>query len=663
MHASTSRKAPKRKASQRSNKRARRSKVADESSKDTPAIILLMPLDVLVEILQQLPPDGLYHMALLNKSFRQLLLSPGFDWLWRISFQNDAHMPPRPSGVSYYGWSHILFSNGICHCCGGGTPAKFMFTFRKRVCGRCAPKQYYSGRQDVIRMPDRFVSILGFSESSPLVSSFLPTVLNHISSTRFGGELCEKKAVSDFFAELGKRCDAAGIGSNKEEQFVQFENLVREKSETLVEHMKHVEICNNWQKNLRTERINQRTNSIKARFLALGYTEREWERSGLKKHEKVKTDAPLTDNGWKRVRRVLLPFMETGREEVRRDEAYYRRLERSKTVEELCAEVLMRVPPMELSHMPTQEGGYRNVPCIDGFLDTDVPMDEVWCADVRKVFETMVDNVRREVSVHKERIAGLIPTSFLDATTPSDPEHLLTLAVSVFERPRDDDRNSSFPMFPKAYWGLEALEDTPLYRKPEDSPTIVFSARATAMVRALLTRLGLPETTTTEELDVSTSRFACQSCLTTREHSIALGRPTAMPTVYALTWRETVNHILEKHWKEENIDISRVVVGDELAGVLEREVAHSTPPYRWSRPRCWSCCHCVAIDRVPHSMWMLKSDAVGHAKLKHGVTKPVENVDFFFNRSVPRSRDDKRYRSPVHPHEDAEEWLDWTGPV
>ena len=74
-----------------------------------------MPLDVLEEIFCTLDPASLVNTSRTTKSFRQLLLSPGYAHVWREAFARDrSGIPPPPDGMQARSWALLLFGGKTC---------------------------------------------------------------------------------------------------------------------------------------------------------------------------------------------------------------------------------------------------------------------------------------------------------------------------------------------------------------------------------------------------------------------------------------------------------------------------------------------------------------------------------------------------------------------
>ncbi|KAI0315510.1 hypothetical protein OF83DRAFT_350435 [Amylostereum chailletii] len=630
-------------ASPSPTKRAKGNEVVDNLSVDSikktgkSRDLSLMSLDVLMEIFDIPDPWDLYHLSLVNKRFHQFFSSPASNGVWRSAFERCSDSeepwltpPPRPSGISYLGWSHIIFSRGICNCCGGPTSSRYIFEFRKRVCHKCAGARYSSIVWSVIEVPTRFKCV---SDRLPPPTEFLPTIENPTTYEWLGTVVCEKIALKRFFVELEERCDAAGITDGDVNRLNdEVAGLVSRKRAALNEQQEHLKLCNAWETAYRQFLVDQRIFRVRERFFALGFARIDvpkW----IFYHESVHTEEHLTDDEWDSILPELLPSVERRREERLHVQWCNRFNQRCAVVSDLCVEVLRRkVSPMEMSFMPNKHS--LKIWRVEELLSMDVPSDDVWCTSVTKALETMVEDVRKTVSSQTERIAGLLPPLDRGPSSESSSDmsstSSLALALSVFENPYLNCYS------PRAFFGIEAIvQESAAYffSEPNVPQKIKFSARGRMIVHALLDLLGLSETTTTQHMDnLATTRFACELCL-----------KTPGTAVHALKWREMVNHVLQNHAKEENVDFIRAVVEDELARVLKWEDCRtSSTGLYWDIS--WSCCHCLAF-RKGYGVWMSEIDVVEHAKLEHQITHPVENVDIFFNLRVDRGSERlKMYR-------------------
>ncbi|KAL0562350.1 hypothetical protein V5O48_019737, partial [Marasmius crinis-equi] len=86
---------------------AKRSKIGKLS------LFMEMPLDILFEIIQHLPPETLVNLARVNSTFRSTLSAPDAVAVWaskRVQIEAPVPFP----GFSERKWMQILFAAPIC---------------------------------------------------------------------------------------------------------------------------------------------------------------------------------------------------------------------------------------------------------------------------------------------------------------------------------------------------------------------------------------------------------------------------------------------------------------------------------------------------------------------------------------------------------------------
>ncbi|KAI0315500.1 hypothetical protein OF83DRAFT_1084912 [Amylostereum chailletii] len=386
-----------------------------------------MPLDILRYIFALRPPDDLVRISRATKGFREVLSSTAFDGLWRESFEH-VESPPRPPDVSHHEWANIVYGGPFCHCCGRNTPAKIIFEFRKRMCSECVKTRLL--RTSDIIYPKPLSSYKGWLIN---VHSLAPVITSPGHNSKTVCEWPVLKAVFNRLVAQSEDVSKASYGVLQD----RLTSLVQVEKNALEIYTEHVKKCNEWQERLlqkiqeeRQEIANERKANILGHFIEMGYTEAEWDESGLSSHKEVDMIKPLTDKG------ASLPTLQVAREELHRKEQAARRANRQSVAAKMYPGLLASlVHPTEFPLMPTRDQ-CLTIKFVTDFLDVDADTDDEWRAKAKKMFVAMVELVREDILAQKKKLVVLLPRP--DDPSPEDPNVIpgindLDLARSVFQ--------------------------------------------------------------------------------------------------------------------------------------------------------------------------------------------------------------------------------------
>jgi len=67
-----------------------------------------------VQIFEHLHPIDLYHISRTNRSFQDILRSPGSNSIWRAAYEREDEIPRCPEDISELEWADLLFGKQIC---------------------------------------------------------------------------------------------------------------------------------------------------------------------------------------------------------------------------------------------------------------------------------------------------------------------------------------------------------------------------------------------------------------------------------------------------------------------------------------------------------------------------------------------------------------------
>ncbi|KAF8997045.1 hypothetical protein BDQ17DRAFT_1363625, partial [Cyathus striatus] len=101
-----------------------------------------LPLDIFYEILGQLQPVDLLHIARTTKPLRNTVLSRSATASWKLAFSNLASgLPACANDMSEQSYASLLFEN-FCHKCLSGTGGTIEWVLRMRFCNKCLDREF-----------------------------------------------------------------------------------------------------------------------------------------------------------------------------------------------------------------------------------------------------------------------------------------------------------------------------------------------------------------------------------------------------------------------------------------------------------------------------------------------------------------------------------------
>ncbi|KAJ7616565.1 hypothetical protein FB45DRAFT_230356 [Roridomyces roridus] len=108
-----------------------------------------MHIDIVLEVLSHLHPLDLLSISSTCRSFRDLLLSPASDTIWRDSFSHDGtdrlRPPPPPKSMSSArGWAALIYGQNICDECGAPGPCADYSLWRRTCRRKCLSPQLHT---------------------------------------------------------------------------------------------------------------------------------------------------------------------------------------------------------------------------------------------------------------------------------------------------------------------------------------------------------------------------------------------------------------------------------------------------------------------------------------------------------------------------------------
>ncbi|KAF9555877.1 hypothetical protein CPC08DRAFT_765605 [Agrocybe pediades] len=115
--------------------------VKGSSTTDVHLILFRLPIETNLVVFEHLHPIDLYHLSLVSRYYRRLLLDKRTLDVWRTSYTRHPDLPACPPGTSYPQWTFLLFGPRICTECGSQGPLAD-FSLRVRYCEECASHKF-----------------------------------------------------------------------------------------------------------------------------------------------------------------------------------------------------------------------------------------------------------------------------------------------------------------------------------------------------------------------------------------------------------------------------------------------------------------------------------------------------------------------------------------
>ncbi|KAI0301008.1 hypothetical protein B0F90DRAFT_373020 [Multifurca ochricompacta] len=306
----------------------------------------LMPLDILYEVLGHLPPSDLLSLSRMNKAFRYVIMSRRSLFLWAASLRGCG-APPCPEDMSAPAWAHLLYGGAYCYSCGAKPVTKILFSLRRRACKSCMASHLLCPSQ----VPQEHRNMI------PYENEYFGNSIHRsrCSNNRHWWDV----DVEAFCAELDSLKRLAGDADNTtlDVEATVSEFLARKKK-VVADIGEHALICSAWVKNRNACRSTllsdvraKRFEDIKSRFLELGYSEKDVVQ--LRLHPEVRTSKPMSERVWQRIAPLLLPRVNSARDQrlVREGGEHYR--QRRALVADAYAKVLRPLSPLRLALSPT----------------------------------------------------------------------------------------------------------------------------------------------------------------------------------------------------------------------------------------------------------------------------------------------------------------------
>ncbi|TFY72150.1 hypothetical protein EVG20_g833 [Dentipellis fragilis] len=582
---------------------------------------LQLPLDVLYEIFCLLSPGDLLRLARTTKNLRALLMSRKSSFIWKAAFGNTPGPDPIPEpfeGMCEPNWAHLLFGESVCDKCGEENVDVVTFRFKRRLCKACLKKGTCK-HEDVLRKFHKYeAEILDIApwvdaEAAGRVRRGNPDKWYWIEDLPG-----MNRHIVDFKTKERKSADFRS----------KFRDWVALESTKLHVFYHRCELFNNWVSELDAwyEAEGQaaeakRVSEIQRRLLALGHDPKHVRDPTFLALPLIASRKPLTDDLWNKIAPQLI-------ETLREMKHAQISKERTQHIAKLYKDYKKTVLPIQLQYFPTERTMYT-FPHIKTLVEGDASIevtDEEWTEAVAEFSNALMDWMHAKRDKHAAMISkgNYPPSQPMRVVSLEDAaSHLnlarrnlmprfagpLELAIAVFKEKQygpieigDGNTRTRIGRDFCSFWDEGNVKEYEFF--PLGSKTAA----------ALVKLVGKdPAKTTAYEMDNVSGRFCCLDCI----------RDKAKNWVSGYHWRLAVEHA-KKHdhlpqW--DTVKAQKLKEKYPSKWIYEGPIAFNA----------WCCNHCCFPE-------LQKVDVQLHIKYRHGISKPVENRDYFYRTELFRAQ-------------------------
>ncbi|KAJ6504136.1 hypothetical protein C8R47DRAFT_178196 [Mycena vitilis] len=271
--------------------------------------VLVLPLDVLAEILTLLTPLDLLHLAWTSKALRAYIMSRSNAFVWKAS-RAMVGMPPCPAELTEPQYAYLAFVS-TCHGPDCNKVCQLIiWQFRARYCKKCleAKTTYVSPYLDMMEKLAKIWSHVGpGTELFPNIPSRLHTRRTQL---RYQIQLYQLSDLNDFFLKF-HAIPAQDFGA--------METLYRAHKAKTAAINEHAKLCGIWLTSTRRMRFSdlnavyrRRQAAIRAKLEDLGWGE-EINRLGWAKikdgHNALREYRDLTERIWNKISAAVIQYI------------------------------------------------------------------------------------------------------------------------------------------------------------------------------------------------------------------------------------------------------------------------------------------------------------------------------------------------------------------
>ncbi|OBZ74964.1 hypothetical protein A0H81_05086 [Grifola frondosa] len=614
---------------------------------------LVMPLDIIYEILGHLRPRDLINLTRTSKAFRQLLTTRKAVTVWKTARKN-MEAPDCPPGMSELQWANLLWGGGTCQECGINQTTRVNFEWLRRICTPCM-KEHIVHRTEV---KNRYSDCRTLMKLVPSSNTDIWATPGFTSQARFYWD----NDLHDMFQKLnalGRDVDMRKPGA--QESLEAFKD-------TQIAHvdaiLKHADICDEWNHERRTARelfLDERLEAICFQLVGAGHHPRDVA-NVVTERKSYLADKPVTNKRWERIRGKLEQDVAAAR--VRRLAAEYYNIQctRRRIFRELYQQYCESLRPLQKIYAPHICLVYT----FDGFADLisadrDIVVEQGYFADVIENLPSLIAKFTEErqaklealvaQSSHNARSTAGTSAQSSPGSANTSPADLATSVFVCFPCPLTCGikvvhlMGSEQAILHVIHPGGEPVFDYETSKVVEPKYGVCslrFDARGSLAAASLVKVLALDKKTATpQDLDRIDARFTCLACEPKKRRG-GTGR-------HSLTWRQCVRIYecaiaLTRMANVASIQVSHYIdtkghSSPEWYQLTEEEASKVKHDEAYSILTCsiWTCNHCDA--------WQKRSQSSVHEHLKkeHAIDSPTEREDFFCDprQGLPQPR-------PIH---------------
>ncbi|KAG9221454.1 hypothetical protein CCMSSC00406_0010145 [Pleurotus cornucopiae] len=587
-------------------------RVVSARRKKNLSLLPTVPFDVLMEVLARLRVADIIALSRTSKEFRGLLLSKRSISVWKAALAAEGCLE-CPADLSEPAYAVLLFGGTNCYSCGTKGIQRIDFGLRRRLCVRCLKVKLVSEK--------RFDAL--FPGSDPMLLYLIP--YTHIGGYSHGHSSNGRFFFRDDIVRTQNTLKALQHAEDPKTATNAFYQAQRDKTWAVISTVREYET---WaesaadRKVVESEsRVAQRWEDIQQRFRNLGYIDEDI--AAIKSHPSVKSDTPLTNQGWGRVRPWLEDLVLDAKK-ARIDKS------RGASLSDAFTKYMRTLRPTQWAALPRIRE-LRALPEVQTLLqrdiDSEVSADEFFgLLNDGATLQKWIEGRRRVLeAVIAESVSSTPADSVSSAVPSTSVEHVL-----VCTAPDCDGR-----------WGsgkriFTSLADALTHRcesawpyagstKP-DKFEFAYSIRASAAVKHILSLLKVsPMAATTtmtgemtaKELDRREDLFVCCKC----NPRVRVKDGAPLVTFDVFTWRQAVFH----YHKDCTTDLRADTTDPRFTRVSARDPHLHGDDAPAARKNIWACLHCA----VHLHNWVNRHEVVAHVKSAHPITAPAEHTDFF----------------------------------
>ncbi|KZV66912.1 hypothetical protein PENSPDRAFT_612100 [Peniophora sp. CONT] len=583
-----------------------------------------MPLDVLHEIFSHLPPADLVALTRVAKGFRHILLTREARHLWRGSFDFIPDAPVCPDDISEPVWANLLFGGAYCHSCLAKNVRKIDFALMRRTCNKCLEQSLVSEDTILETVPDY---PLGLLDCIPCTNGHPRANKFHEDEVWWWANDCD--TVRDALQDL--RIPHELSQEDVDRMVIAFLEPLRA---NMQQRTLNLPVYKAWHDDCAAARSAtvaslraQRQEDIVARVIPLGFTAADVE--AINEHAEFQAERRVSDQVWKRLGPILLPFLQDAKEARLESEAAARMEARGLLLLPGYIEYAKSLPQRH-DTVPLLPGLHLLVQhsLIHDIIQEDRPVSDDLSRELADALPSILPAVQGTVAQAKYELLEIMKRD-----SQADPENLLLedleLATSAFMFAKYfDEGDGDYRIEETIHCGLEAVGASCV----SNPPSVRFSAIGSRVVELLLTRFfgpNGPSTMTAKTLDALDHVFVCTSCIVPNDDP---GGPSGH---WSYTWRALVQHCVENHcFSSLATQLPTLeILTDELSAQLRAAdgADHEDP--------AWGCCHCPWHLEKSQSLdngWPTWNEICEHIATEHAVSNPKTHTDTFYNSRYPR---------------------------